>query len=374
MAKLSVSVSSRKRDLIEWDFTQLPCRKEDTPSKGGGIIMMAGSTFFIGMPTLAVIMSIRDGTFEPAMLMALILTVSGIGLFLFGLYLFSARTVTEFDGKTFRYRSKSLFGSKAWDEPLSKYEGVLARSKYHSGGRNSSSYTDYIVELIHPDEQRRITLWQSRNSSSGHRANWEKYCRQFGLPALKEDGEGYTRRAPDDLDKSVRELAAEGKLEIPFDPAAAVPEVLKLNIQGDQLEMVIGTPKTPLWKWLIGMVITFAIPALFIWIGGGHAVFGALFGVLMVGAFIWTLIATPLVRINRKGLHVLYRTPWGETRGKRISAEAIRNVRVGKARPRQSSPSVVVETAATNHAIGQGLEEDALEWLKNCILSKVADG
>jgi len=352
---------------IKRDFSQLPYRHDDPPSKSGGIIMMAGATFFIGVPTLLVIMSILDGTFEPAMLIMLVLTVIGIGIFLLGLYLFSACTVTEFNGKTLRYQHKSLFGHKAWDEPLSEYKGVLSRSEYHPGGRDSSSYTLYIVELMHSDKQRRITLWQSR-SSSGHRASWEKYCRQLALPALKQDGEGYTRRDVEDLDRSVRELATEGKLETTFDPAAAVPETLKFNTRGDQLEVEICEPK----RLLLSIPFMLGFPFLFFWIGMWFVIF---LGTGMVGALIWTLITTPLVRINREGLHILDRTPWGETRGSRIHADAIRNVRVGKKREQWGGAAVVVETdAGGNHIIGRGLDENALEWLKNCILSKIAAG
>ncbi|XOF32586.1 MAG: hypothetical protein ACL93V_11185 [Candidatus Electrothrix sp. YB6] len=108
--------------------------------------------------------------------------VIGIGLFLLGLLSFSTRTGTEFDGKTFRYRQVSIFPCfrDAWDEPLSEYEGVLARSEYHSDS-DGFRYTLYIIELMHRDEQRRITLWLSRNNSSGHRERWEAYSRQFGL-------------------------------------------------------------------------------------------------------------------------------------------------------------------------------------------------
>lgn len=93
----------------------------------------------------------------------------------------------------------------------------------------------------------------------------------------------------------------------------------------------------------------------------------------MVGGIIWEAITTPLVRIRRDSLHILRRTPWGETQGSRIRADAIESVRVGKA-SRTYKPVVMVETDAGSHAVGEGLDRDALEWLKNCILKKVVDG
>ncbi|MCI5139824.1 MAG: hypothetical protein D3922_15765, partial [Candidatus Electrothrix sp. AR1] len=162
--------------------------------------------------------------------------------------------------------------------------------------------------------------------------------------------------------RPARELADEGKLDITFDPT--VPVALKLNTCGDQLEVAICNPKMPLLG--CGMMIIFAIPALFIWIGGWFAIVGALIGTFFMGGLIWAFITTPLVRINRKGLHILRRTPWGETQGTHIRADAIRNVRVSK------GSAVVVETDDGNHDIGEGLDKDTLEWLKNCILNKIA--
>lgn len=242
---MGVNLSSGQS--IKWDLGKVPCRHEERGSKCAGILLMAFAAFWGGLPTFIIILFIIKGEFVPIMLMLLIFTVIGTVLFLSGLDQFFTHTVTEFDGRIFRYRHKSLFSKRAWDERLSKYEGVLARSEYHPGRKNRSSYTLYIVELLHPDKQRRIKLWESCNSS-GHRANWETYSRQLALPALWQDkgNEEYTQRAPEDLDKSVRELAAEGKLEISFDSTAAVPEKVELNVQGEQLEVVITAHKIPL--------------------------------------------------------------------------------------------------------------------------------
>ena len=378
---------------IEWDFSQLPYRHEEPPSKFCGSCMIVFGAFLGGPLTWIFIKSIFAGSFEAAMLVLLPFLVIGIGLFLAGLRGVSTRTVTEFDGKTFRYRQTSIFPCfrKAWDEPLSGYEGVLARTEYHSN--SDDSYTLYIIELLHPDEQRRIKLWQRRKYSwlgvsrkecrRQHHANWKKYCRQLGLPALKQDwGEDigeYTRRAPDDLDKSVCQLRAEGRLEINFYPAAAVPERLKLNVRGDQLEVEICRP----WMLRCVMLSLFVFPVTFICAGfDGNIVsviLGIFIGVLIVRVYKrWKyeewLSSTCLVRINRKGLHILDRPPRGVTKERHICADAIRKVRVGKASPEQNFSSVVVETDTSSYAIGEGLDMGALEWLKNCILSKIAIG
>ncbi|MCI5224711.1 MAG: hypothetical protein D3924_19090, partial [Candidatus Electrothrix sp. AR4] len=204
---------------------------------------------------------------------------------------------------------------------------------------------------------------------------WEAYSRQLGLPALKQDGEGYTQRDVEDLNKSVRELATEGKLEVTFDPAAAVPDELEFNIRGDQLEVEICQPKE-VRRWIL---MLFIFPAIFICggLGGGNifaVILGIFIGVPMMGRYQGWSNSTCLVRINRKGIHYPEPHSWKKTKERHIRADAIKNVRVGKASPEQSFSSVVVKTDAGSHAIGEGLNKDALEWLKNCILSKIVDG
>ncbi|MCI5223892.1 MAG: hypothetical protein D3924_14770 [Candidatus Electrothrix sp. AR4] len=203
-------MSNSSTENIEWDFDQVPCKYEES-HKFGGIILLVIAVFLFIRPGYSEIKSIIEGEFVfdsfrliVGILEVLFYVVAGTCFFLGGLGWFSTHTVTEFDGETFRYRS----GSEAWDAPLSEYEGVLARSEYHASRSSSGtgSYTLYIVELMHPDEQRRITLRQSGNFL-GHHARWETYSRQLGLPALKQDGEGYTQRDVEDPNKSVHELA-----------------------------------------------------------------------------------------------------------------------------------------------------------------------
>ncbi|MCI5224712.1 MAG: hypothetical protein D3924_19095, partial [Candidatus Electrothrix sp. AR4] len=135
---------------IKWEFNQLPCRYEERGSKFQGILSMVLIIFLGGLPTFLSIKSILNGEFVIGMVLMLFFTVPSIGIFLGSLFELSLLRVTEFDGEIFRYRSKSLFHSKAWDEPLSGYKAVLARSADYSG-IDSLPNTLYIIELMHPN-------------------------------------------------------------------------------------------------------------------------------------------------------------------------------------------------------------------------------
>lgn len=188
MGRLSVVVNTRNQPF-EWDMKKVPCQLEERGSKSAGIILMGFATLWSGIPVFSLITSFILGRVEPdgeQVGAALLFLVVGIGLFLLGLNEYCRHTVTKFDGKTLRYRHKPLFGSKAWDEPLSEYKGVTAKSHIAGGAWGTGGYTLYSVELLHPDKLRRIKLWQSRSSSDQH-ASLKKYSRQLGLPILKKD-------------------------------------------------------------------------------------------------------------------------------------------------------------------------------------------
>ena len=113
-----------------------------------------------------------------------------------------------------RVRTRGIRGVHAWEDSLSSYRGVLSEEEYHSGGKNSQGYVEYRIGLVHgTDRQRDIELFNMR-SPEGHRDETAAFARLLEVPVLFDDGEGrFRERDPDDLDKSIHELAAEGKAE-----------------------------------------------------------------------------------------------------------------------------------------------------------------
>ena len=111
-------------------------------------------------------------------------------------------------------RTRGIRGVHAWEDSLSSYRGVLSEEEYHSGGKNSQGYVEYRIGLVHgTDRQRDIELFNMR-SPEGHRDETAAFARLLEVPVLFDDGEGrFRERDPDDLDKSIHELAAEGKAE-----------------------------------------------------------------------------------------------------------------------------------------------------------------
>ncbi len=355
------------------DLSTLPATHTVKGTRAAGIFLIVFALLWGGLPTLGLLVAILSGNFEPAMLFMLIFSLVGLAMLLAGLNMTTTRKTIHFDEQSVTMDAHSLFGTTHWKELLRNFPGVRSRSEYHSGGKNQSSYTLYIVELYHPDKKKRIRLYESR-SDSGFRKTWETYCRQLHLPALEGEGDTMTSRDVEDLDKSVRELAREGKLEVTFDPSAPPPEGITLQIEDGHL--LIGLPRArfSIIGWLFGLLF----PAVFISIGFGVSdapvVFGIVGIVILVGvvaAMVWYLVARGVVRVGPDQVRLSYRTPWGETAGRALASDQIETVRIGRAVERQGQVGVVMVTDETTLTAGPGLPPASLEWLKSCILAVI---
>ena len=190
------------------DLTHLPTTQVDKGSRGAGVFLMVFACLWGGLPTLAMIHLFSSGKFQAPALIGLVFGVIGIGMFIGGLYLLSCSTTTMLSLQQVSVTRKSIFGIKQWSAPLSSFTGIRSRSEYHSGSKNSPSYTLHIVELLHDDPKQAVCLYQSR-MDNGIRGIWENACRVLNLPAVEGEGAHLIIRAVEDLEKSVKDLARE---------------------------------------------------------------------------------------------------------------------------------------------------------------------
>ncbi len=376
---MSFGKSMRRMGLgvYEVDISALPVKHQDKRSVGVGIFLMVFALLWGGVPTLLLIRTLLSGDFEPGMLFILLFSIIGLALFMFGLKLVTTRRVIEISEDTVHFTQRSIFGTKSWKELVTNFKGIWSHSVYYSGGKNSSGYTAYKLELLHPDRKKRIRLYESR-SPEGLRARQQNYCRKLQLPALEGDDEAsLTVREVEDLGKSVGELAREGRIEVDFDPTQSPPAGIELAVEEDKLRITL--PKSSdLW---VGVGLGLLIGGVFAIIGfvvpDGPLLFGIVgVGIVLatIGGTIWSYITHRVITVAPDHLHVAYVTPWGETKGMHMDADAIQNIRVGRRVQNQGSVALLVGKDDLPHAIGSGLPKDTLEWLRNCVLAVVARG
>lgn len=369
---IQFNVSSRG-SAKRMDLSSLPATHVDKGAKGLGIFLMIFALIWGGVPTAALIAAIASGKVDPGMYMVLIFTLIGVGMFVAGLGMLFSECTTVIDAHGVKVTKKSLFGTKHWSERISAYQGVLSRSEYHSGGKNSPSYTLYIVELRHAEPAKTVRLYESR-SDDGFRGIWEDYCRQLSLPAVEVDGKSIVRRDVEDLDKTLKDLVKEGKVKVDFDPSKPPPGELSLRVDAGVLELTVVKKKgSP-----FGYAIALLIPGIFVYIGffmkGAPIAFGILglvFLVLVAAGIVWSRIARDQIRIGRDEIRKRQLTPWGATDGEGVRSAGIETVRIGK-KDDTGYESVLLESDSETMAVGGGLSMESLEWLKQCIMKVIS--
>ena len=374
--RIDLSRMSHTAAMRQLDLSSLPAVHNRSGSRFGGIFLVLFALFWGGIPGLIFISLVTSGEYESSMFFLLLFPVIGIGIFLGGLYTMTFRETIRIDANSVSREAKSIFGYKYWTEPLERYSGVLSRTEQRSGGKNSSPYTVYIVELYHEDKKKRILLYESRSGNS-FRTIWEDYCRQLNKPAMERAGNKMHTRDVADLDKSVRELVQEGKITVDFDPKAPPPKGFDARVAGGQLRVALPKKNTSFLGLIIAILFTGVFIFIGFWVDDAPVIFGIIGIILLlffIGAGIWQAITRNVLLIGRNEIKILQETPWGETGGSILKADEIEEVRIGPIARGTKQMAVLLVTDHNTRRIGDGLPRESQEWLKNCILAVITRG
>ena len=298
-----------------------------------------------------------------------------MGLILYGIHRLLWRRTVTFDGTAFTVGERGLRGVRHWREPLSAFQGVMRRTR-HVRTKNRS-YTLYIVDLQHRDEDRSINLYTA-TTDRGFRDAWEDYARRLGLPAIEEGAEGMVRRDAADLDKSVGELIREGKVDIDYQTLSRRAEGLAVGFEGDVVVLTRTGPVNPWW----GSALAVAFPLIFVavaWfapdlppvgrllIGG----MGALFELLIAIGVVRDLTSRERLRIGPDRLRVNRVSGAGESAGRSMAASDIESVTVARDSDRRREIAIAGDTGILK--FGKGLSGRSLEFVMNTILAKIEE-
>lgn len=357
------------------DVSRLPAERSLGGSKVLGVFLTLFSLLWGGIPTIMLVIVVADKGLTPAVAPLLLFTVIGTGLFLGGLNQFWTKGYVRITSAEVVYSKSSLFGRKDWTEPLARYTGVGYRTEYHSGGKNSPSYTLHIVELQHPEKAKCVITWQAK-SPDGARAIQEEHCRALKLPALEADGAGWAKRETADLDKSVRELVQERKLTVKFDPRQPPPSGIQLRIDGPMLHLTLSFPRAPLVVALPFMIVGIVFLLIGI-LAKGLPLFFILIGLLCAGApaalFFFAQRMRQRIALSKEEVRISWDTPFGERGLATLPADEIEQVELrAQAGSRQTALTLATDTRQV--VVGAGLQPEALEWLRQCILAVLTAG
>jgi multimeric flavodoxin WrbA len=169
---------------------QLPMKHVVAGNRLGGAVALA-----VGLPWLYhaagfLLEEIERTGFAFGQAFLILLVLGGLFVTLFGVSQFIYREKTVIDSETVRWSRHGLRGSKAWQEPLSRYLGVLKDYQHWSAHDSpGTSYTEYTLTLHHDEPSKRVRLYESQNSMAYPPDEWDRlwthYARLFRLPVLE---------------------------------------------------------------------------------------------------------------------------------------------------------------------------------------------
>jgi len=356
------------------------------PKTANTLNVGAGGVFALG---LVVFMHFQDGVGVPvadSLLFTAGLVLFGVGAIVWSLLIALSKREVLFTQDGVQVTGRSLIGTEEWQEPYRAYKGVLHREKSVSQGQNRGSILYQILELVHDDPARNVPLFVE-SSGTMPRAAWEAYAKWFGLPALSKQGRETVARAHDDLDKSIGELAAEGKIETRLDYSdKSVPKGLHVaserTADGECLRVTISVPRVHLALKMFVCGIPVVI-GLFVAIAFTYAVLaGASESAIFIGStlgWLWTLFfigiciwwhmrdrrARREILISRTKLVTTDKT---ETSFDLSEIEAI----TMNSSQNQAGAGIMIASDRTQVTVGAGLSKAARIWLKDFLTSAVA--
>ena len=359
----------------EFPMDSRPATMTRRGSKVMGLFLMGFAAIWGGFPSVMLLNSLQEFDQKPELLVMLLFPVIGTGLALFGLHMLLWRKAITIDKYFVSVEESGLKGARQWQEMLQSYRGV--RSRTRRVRRKNSSYTLYLIELLHDDADKTVLLYKSRNDRNW-RGKWEAYARWLKLPALEEGLQGLVARDVEDLDKSVAELIEEGKVEVDYEALKQKAEGLAVDIEGDDLVITRTGPQNGLLASLF--MVTF--PLFFVYFGfffedvpdGFGLLFGT-FGLIFEAAFIagviWDHISRRRLRIGPSSLRLCAIGPKGETKGRSLPISAVETVQVARHEGR-GALQLIISSDRKNLRFGARLSQASLAFAANAVLAKIA--
>lgn len=413
------------------DTHALPMTLQITTSRLSAIskLGMGLLTAVVGFISMAVF-AVLAGQSQQGLLIELafrfgpiLITALGVVVFVQGVNGFRyRRTVTVKDGQV-SVVGKSLFKRENWSEPLSAFEGVRWREitvhvRVQMSGNTSARHRRpsvyQVLDLQHRDEKRCIPLHVTKmdvgserifqkmsemidlkegsrsklggiadridSLQEGTRSKWENFAQLLDVPSIDAREGNQTIRAAADIDKSVKELAVEGKITAEWDDRPP-PSGLEVAYEGDDdtpeeqtILVTIRSKKFPVW--IYGAILAFC--GFFFLLGVFDLSFiGILFGGLVGGGVIWHWRSEErnprTVRITRSQLIIDTPNPGNATANDVIDHQSIESVIISARYDRYAiGAQLLISTDREEFKIASGVSKDGLGWLRDLILSAVA--
>lgn len=341
---------------------------------------LPGIAFGVGLTVLGISEAIGNHGDLASLMFPALFIAGGSSLFAASLISAFSKREAVFGNEAVEVSGHSLLGIEKWREPFSKFKGVLHREKSVGGGENRATKIYQIIELEHDDPKKNIPL-MVEESGTMPRDAWEAYAKWLHLPAMMTIAGETTTRDLEDLDKSIAELAADGKIATRLDFSNAPPPkgllVARETIGNEEcLRVAITAPRAHIALRLLvcGIPMCFFLTLVFFGLIASITLMTILGG---LGAIVIVMIgiewskrdkrARRDILITRKSMQVT--DPWQKWPDHQKSFE-LSEIETITRQSRGGGIMIAGDKARVD--IGAGLSKAALIWLRDYLTSAVA--
>lgn len=319
----------------------------------------------------------REQSFLLVEIFAFIVILIALGLIIYSVFSFIRYKKFFFDGKEFQMTYQPAVGIKhQFKEPLANYMGVRLRVLFIQSGIFNRNR--YIIDLYHKDNNKIVPLYISTNGKN-IRKIWESYARFFKMPALSVSDRGLVQRECEDLDKSLKQLAAAGRL--PFIASGLFPAPDSLDVT-EKKDFVLIAPKGIFWDTFSTLFLFIAIAASFVLLAGGvyltiigtsfpirYWIFGAV-ALVAVIYFALRLFISNILILRKDGISVCETLFGAETKENKIDADKIENIELSY-NPTIGRYDLTIISDEKTVTFGSRLPVSDLLWLKDFVIRKL---
>ncbi len=363
----------------ELDLSVLPVHAQRRHPMGTALFLMGFGVVFAGFPAALLGMLAMKGEVLPleGIITAVVFGGGGLGVFVYGLARFRWRREIRISYSEVSVTERRFRGPWSFTAVLSEYRGVVLRRQY------INRRWLHIIELMHGDQDRTVLLAEYMDTLVPYgavRARWEGYARTLNLPAIESTTEGEIVRDPSTLDRpvSAAEDAATGTTRTattvqPSAESGPLRPPARIRVEHD-----IGTASYVITRNLkdsLPVFLVLTVSGVMIRVGIGMndvsgvilATFGAFSGLYCLFGLLSLMLARQVIVAGNGKITILYRWPFGNTKGKDISMDAIESVDIDRP-PARRYKCLLIKGDRMKLSAGEGLTVDALSWLRARIL------
>jgi hypothetical protein len=315
---------------------------------------------------------------NPPLALGIGFVVLGLIALIVGLSQFGSMDI-KIDGRVVYFEKKSVWSRAKWQEPLTSFHQIETGESYR---RTGTSNIEFQIELAHcSDPKKNVPLYvHGLLDQKFFFQRAEVLARLFKLP-LQGRGPGNNAKAAVDLEKNLKTLIQEKKIQYQFDPMRfPVIAGAEFRRSGEEIKVLVKRASIP-WGIVIFLILFFWIfiyltiypkgyPTLFVGIGIG-----------LMAKIAASRVFSELV-LHQKGIfyrvqflnHVLRESsmPWQEIKEISIAKKSGGNVTTLKLGGAQKVLEIGNLILYPNHnmdiwEINLGFSAQILTWLRNAI-------